>query len=137
MFKYLGIALAAQMLIGCQFTTTNYLRNQTNDSLSVSVQQGRSDLGWSQEERENITLKPNTTCNISTDPYYDSFLYIENPVSGNTTNISVLEHDEYIYAVSTRNDKQVVTISEADSNTIKTVGKPYKTNCVRITNEQK
>ena len=110
----LPVLLAVQ---GCVLTQRTFVRNNTDAALVVSVQKERKDLGWPRKEDRTLPVPPHTICSVRFDIFYDTFLYIDNAVTGRSTNITALEDDSYIYTVSDIGGKQVVAIAEADAKT--------------------
>ncbi|WP_445359854.1 hypothetical protein ACJJIL_12600 [Microbulbifer sp. EKSA005] len=132
MFKRTYVIISILALQACTLATTNYIRNETSVGLVVSVKQERKDLGLEKDDRESIAVAANHICSIITDPFWQSYLFIKNPTSGQSTNIGILESDNYIYTVSIYNNEQVVTVREVDGSTERQVGKQYQSKCVSI-----
>lgn len=132
LFKRIYLIISILALQACTFATTNYIRNETPANLVVSVKQERKDLGWEKNDRESIAVASKHICSVTTDPFFQSYLFIKNPASGQSTNISLLDNDNYIYTVSTHNNEQVVSVREAGGATERQIGKQYQSECVSI-----
>jgi hypothetical protein len=110
-------AVLLGLLQGCVISASNFIRNESDAELVVSVQQERSDLGWPRKEAKTLEVPSHNICHLSHDIFYETFFYISSPSTGRSTNLGALTNESYIYSVADSEGKQVVTITEADSRT--------------------
>ena len=116
-------------LHGCVLSQRTFIRNDTAAALTVSVQQERK--GLARKEARLLPVPSHTICSVRHDIFYDTFLYIENVATGRSTNISALTDESYVYSVSDTGGKQVVAITEVDSETERLFPK-WSDQCVTI-----
>ncbi|WHZ23300.1 MAG: hypothetical protein OJF47_002412 [Nitrospira sp.] len=111
------MAILFGALQGCVISASNFIRNESDSELVVSVQQERRDLGWPRKEAKTLAVPSHNICHLSHDIFYDTFFYISSPSNGRSTNLGALTNESYVYSVTDTGGKQVVTMTEADSKT--------------------
>lgn len=139
--RALAIVLISAILASCTYGTTQYIRNDTSQDLTIEqwsktanleVQAGSSTF----MKDKTFSVPAHNTCRfLYIHPgYKDHYYFISNPNNEQTTNVKLMSED-YIYVVSVLDLKQTLSIYKTDKVTKKAF-KNDSLGCQEISYEQ-